>query len=55
MKEMYKSPELELICLAPAERIATESKENVDFGALGGGANFESVNPGSADIDIPLI
>ena len=53
MKEMYKSPELELICLAPAERIANNAE--VDYNDLtGGNTKFESVNPGGAEIDIPL-
>lgn len=48
MKEMYKSPELEVLCLTPAERIAAD--EQIDFDTLKPG----SWTQGGTEIDIPL-
>lgn len=53
MKETYKSPELELLCLAPAERIANTT--DLDFDSIkdpnyvGG-----SFTIGDTEIDLPL-
>jgi hypothetical protein len=53
MKETYKSPELELLCLAPAERIA--NNENIDFDSIKdpsfGGSSYTI---GDTEIDLPL-
>ena len=50
MKELYIAPELELLCFAPAERVANGV---VDFdNILGGG---EGVKESGTDIDIPII
>ena len=51
MKETYKSPELELLCMAPAERIATDL--DIDFDSLTGG-NGGSYTQGDTEIDLPL-
>lgn len=48
MKEMYKSPELEVLCLTPAERIASETE--IDFDSMKPG----SFTQGGTEIDIPL-
>lgn len=50
MKELYTSPKLELLCLAPWERIANGS---VDFDDLLGGG--DGVKESGTDIDIPII
>ena len=47
MKEMYKSPELEILCLTPAERIASDTE-----------LDFDTMKPGSApqgnlEIELP--
>ena len=54
MKEMYKSPELEVLCLASAERLA--NNESIDFDQLNGGTggNGGSSTVGDVIIDIPL-
>ena len=52
MKEIYKSPELELLCLAPAERLANNSE--IDFDTLTGGTGGGSYTQGDTEIDIPL-
>lgn len=48
MKEMYKSPELEILSLTPAERIAAD--ELIDFDTLRPG----SFTQGGVEIEIPL-
>lgn len=53
MKELYIAPELELLCLAAEERLATEVS-GLDFDSL-----MVNVNPGvsadaNIDIDVPL-
>lgn len=48
MKEMYKSPELEILCLAPAERIASAGDGDFDW------IKPESFTQGDTEIDIPL-
>ena len=52
MKETYKSPELELLCLAPAERLANNSE--IDFDTLTGGTGGGSFTQGDTGIDLPL-
>lgn len=52
MKETYKSPELELLCLAPAERLANSSE--IDYDILAGGQGGGSTPLGDTEIDIPL-
>ena len=52
MKETYVSPELELLCLAPAERIAANL--DVDFDTLTGGQGGGSITQGDTEIDLPL-
>ena len=53
MKEMYKSPELELLCLASAERLA--NNEQLDYDQLTGGLGGKgSSTIGDIVIDIPL-
>lgn len=56
MKEMYKSPELEVLCLASNERIANnDTKNSVDFDDIkNNGANAGSYTGGGTEIDIPL-
>jgi hypothetical protein len=48
MKEMYKSPELEVLCLTPAERIANNTEIDFDW------IKPESFTQGDTEIDIPL-
>ena len=53
MKETYKSPELELLCLAPAERLANNSE--IDFDHLAGNpSGGGSFTQGDTEIDLPL-
>ena len=52
MKETYKSPVLELLCLAPAERLANNSE--IDFDTLTGGTGGGSFTQGDTEIDLPL-
>ena len=52
MKETYISPELELLCLAPAERIA--NNQEIDFDILTGGPGGGSYTQGDTEIDLPL-
>jgi len=56
MKEMYKSPELEVLCLASNEHIANnDTKNSVDFDDIkNNGANAGSYAGGGTEIDIPL-
>ena len=57
MKERYIAPEVEVLCFAPVENLATD----IDFGDLiGGGGGTGSTLPGvgekeSGDVLIPLI
>ena len=48
MKEMYKSPELEVLCLSSVERIANSGDDKLVIG------NPESYGNDST-VDIPLI
>lgn len=53
MKETYKSPELELLCLAPVERLANNSE--IDWDDLAGtGSTGGSFTQGDTEIDLPL-
>lgn len=52
MKEMYTSPELELLCLAPAERLA--SSEEIDFDKLLGEQGTGVSTDPNTDIDLEL-
>lgn len=56
MKELYISPELNLLCLAPEEKLMnSQGTENVNFDdIIGGAANPVSTTTGDIDIDIPL-
>lgn len=51
MKELYISPELNLLCLAPEEKLMSNEVEFDDM--LQGGGGGVSANP-EIDIDIPL-
>jgi len=53
MKELYISPELELLCLTAKERLANEGEE-IDFDSLNEGNN-NAVKPSDSDIDVPLL
>ena len=56
MKELYVSPELELICLTAEERLANDAEASFDFDTLlGEGKNGNAVNPSDSDIDVPLL
>ena len=56
MKELYISPELELICLSAKERLANEADAEFDFDTLlGEGKDGNAVKPSDSDIDVPLI
>ena len=56
MKELYISPELELICLTAEERLASDADAEFDFDTLmGEGKNGNAVDPSKNDIDVPLI
>lgn len=56
MKELYISPELELICLAAEERLANEADAEFDFDTLlGEGKDGNAVTPSDSDIDVPLL
>ena len=48
MKEMYKSPELEILSLTPAERIASTTDIGFDW------IKPESFTQSDTEIDIPL-
>ena len=55
MKELYIAPEVEVLCFAPMEKLATD----IDFGDLIGGGGSGSTLPGvgdkeSGDVIIPL-
>ena len=55
MKELYKSPVLNLLCLQPAERLA--NNEEIDYDALNGGTGGSVGGGGTnlgTEIDIPL-
>ena len=55
MKELYKSPVLNLLSLQPAERLA--STEELDYDVLKGGTGGSTGGGGTAlgtEIDIPL-
>lgn len=51
MKELYTAPELELLCLAPQERLAAELDFDSLLAGTGGGV---SADP-EIDIDVPII
>ena len=51
MKEFYISPELNLLCLTPEEKLMNDSVEFDDM--LQGSGGGVSANP-DIDIDIPL-
>lgn len=51
MKELYISPELNLLCLAPEEKLMNSDVEFDDL--LQGSGGGVSANP-EIDIDIPL-
>ena len=56
MKELYISPELELILLTAKERLANEVEDEFDFDTLlGEKKNSNAVNPSDSDIDVPLV
>ena len=53
MKELYIAPEVEVLCFAPVENLATD----IDFGDLiggGGGSTLPGVDKESGDVIIPL-
>ena len=56
MKETYKSPEMELLCLAPSQRIATNQEVDFDTltGGTGGTGTAGSSTQGDTEIDLPL-
>ena len=55
MKELYISPELELLCLTANERLAND-EESIDFDTmLQDGKDSTAVKPSDSDIDVPLI
>ena len=55
MKELYISPELELLCLTAQEQLANDDV-NLDFDSLlADGKSSNSVEPSKSDIDVPLI
>ena len=56
MKELYVSPELELLCLTAKERLASEADAEFDFDSLlNEGKDSNAVKPSDSDIDVPLI
>lgn len=57
MKELYIAPEVEVLCFAPVENLATD----IDFGDLigggsggGSGSQLPGVDKDSGDVIIPL-
>lgn len=52
MKELYVSPELELLCLTAEERLANNQIDYDDL--MGGVNNGDAVTPSDNDIDVPL-
>ena len=53
MKELYTSPELEVNCFAPVERLAAEG--SIDLGELVGAATHApSASLGNDDINVKL-
>lgn len=53
MKELYIAPEVEVLCFAPMEKLATD----IDFGDLiggGTGSTLPGIDKESGDVLIPL-
>lgn len=52
MKEKYTSPELELLCFAPAQRLAADGE--IDFDNLNGSGQTSGASGDPNDVIVPI-